>query len=132
MCMPIWSLMGSLVPRLSPQKWDGGGESLVTSVGKVVDSTTLLWRYQSDCNCRTKLCLHMTFCPLTKNELISVDSTSKVGEKQFSDVRKWRKSKFAVVGLQDRFTHLILQVRVYMYEVHHRTQHNYVCLEDEE
>ena len=128
MCMPIWSLMGSLIPRLSPQKWDGGRQSLVTSAGKVVDSTTLLWRYQSDC--RMKPCLHITFCPLSK-KLISIDSTSIGGEKQFSDVRKWRKSKFAVVGLQDRFTHYILQVRVYMYKVHHRTQHNYVCLKDE-
>ena len=121
--------MGSLVPRLSPQKWDGGRESLVTSAGKVVDSTTLLWWYQSDC--RMKPCLHMTFCPLSKKP-ISIDSTSKVVEKQFSDVRKWRKSKFAVVGLQDRLIHYILQVQVYMYKVHPRKQHNYVCLEDEE
>ena len=31
----VW--VGSLVPRLFPHKWGGGGESLVTSVGKVID-----------------------------------------------------------------------------------------------
>ena len=53
----------SLVPRLSPQK-RGGGESLVTSRGKVVDFCRLGLGYQSDC--RTKPHVHMTFCPLAK------------------------------------------------------------------
>ena len=64
---------------------------MVTSVGKLVD---LLWWYQSDC--RMKPCVHVTFVHSTKkrqlkNELVSVDYTSKVGEKQFSNVRKRHK-----------------------------------------
>ena len=84
----------------------------------------------------------MTFCLLSKilstqNELVSVDYTLKVGEKQFSDVRKRRKSrefkiKVYCCWLWDRLAHHTLQLRVYMYKVHHETQYNYRCLEDEE
>ena len=42
--------------------------------------------------------VHVPFCPLSENcqlenELVSVDYTSKVGEKQFSDVWKRHKSR---------------------------------------
>ena len=63
-----------------------GGESLVTFMRKVVD----FWhRYQSDC--RTKPHVHhVTFCPLSKkivnSKTISIDYTSKVGEKQLVEI----------------------------------------------
>ena len=40
------------------------------------------------------------------------------------------RSKFAVVGLQDRLAHHTLQLRVYVYKVCHGTEHNWRCLED--
>ena len=58
------------------------------------------------------------YCEL-ENQLISTDWTSKVGEKQFSNV--WKdaspdslRSKFTVVGFRDRNAHHTLQFRVYM------------------
>ena len=72
-----------------------------------------------------KSCVHTTFCPLSKilstqNELVSVDYTLKVGDKQFSEGASPEspRSKFAVVGLQDQFGHHTLQLPVYMYKVH--------------
>ena len=56
---------------------------------------------------------------------ISADYNSKVGEKQFSGVRKRRKSresKFTVVDLRDRLAHHTSQLRVYKYKVCHGTQ----------
>ena len=107
---------------------------------KLSTSGALLWRYQSDC--RTKPRVHMTFCPLSKNcqlknELVSVENTSKVGEKQFRMCGRGAspespRSKFAVVGLRDRLAHHTSQLRVYMCKVRHGTQQSCGCLEDEE
>ena len=73
-------------------------------------SGTLLWWYQSDC--RTKPNVHMTLCPLSKNcqlenELIyiSTEYTSKVGEKQFSDV--WKGGKFRESKIQGNSSWLV-------------------------
>ena len=59
-------------------------------------SAALVWRHQSDY--RTKPRVHVHFVHSAKNcqlenELVSVDYSSKVGEKQCSDVRKRRKSR---------------------------------------
>ena len=127
----------SLIPKLSPQK-NGREESLVTSVGKVVD----FWRLALVVPIRHVYTWHSVHSAKNyqlENEPISVDYTSKVGQKQFSNVRMGRgtslespKSKFAVVGLWDRLTHHTLQLRVYMYKVRRRTQQSCGCLKDEE
>ena len=81
----------SLVPRLSPQK-RGGGESLVTSAGKVVDFRRLALaepiRLHNETTCTRDILSTQQKLSTRK----SVDYSSKVGEKQFPDVRKGRKS----------------------------------------
>ena len=77
----------------------------------------------------------MTFCPLSKNcqlenELISVDYTSKVGEKQFSDVRKGLTFKIEVHCMVCK-TDLLAILRSSC-KVCHRTQQRCGCLKDEE
>ena len=88
----------SLVPRLSPQK-TGGGESLVTSAGKVVDLQRLALAVQITNQIAERNHVYTwhfvnsaKYCQL-KNELISADCISKVDEKQFLDVQKGSKSR---------------------------------------
>ena len=129
----------SLVPRLSPQKrgrrepgniqgkscqlpppWSGSTNQIAER------NHVYTWHF-----------LHSAKSFQLENELVSVDYTSKVGEKQFSDVWKGLKSRESKIKvccswLRDRLAHHPLQLRVYMYEVRHGTQYNCRCLEDEE
>ena len=57
-----------------------------------------------------------------ENELVSVDYASKVGEKQFLDVRKSRKSRESKIkvcssSLQDWLAHHTFQLQVYVHKV---------------
>ena len=74
-----------------------GGESLVASAGKVVDFQRLALvvpiRLQNKSMCTRPLSKKLSTRKCQMNELISVDYTSKGGEKQFLDVRKGRKSR---------------------------------------
>ena len=118
----------------------GGEESLVTYGGKVVNFRHLALAVPIKLQNETTFTHDILFTQQKncqrENELVSVDYTSKVGEKPFSDVRKRRKSRESKIKvccswLQDRLAHHILQLRVYMYKVHHGTQHHCRCLEDE-
>ena len=115
--LPSFYLPSFHLLRLSPQ--NGGEESLVTSAGK---SCRLLPPCSGGTNpiaqrnqVYTQHFVHSAKNRQLENELLSVDYTLKVGEKQFSDVWKRRKSresrsKFATVGLGDRLAHHTLQL----------------------
>ena len=114
---------------------------MVASGRKVVDFRCLGLavpiRLQKETTCtRDILSTQQKNCQL-RNEFVSVDYTSRVGEKQFSNVRKSRKFRDSNIKaccswLRNRLVHHTLQLRVYMYKVCHRTQYNCRCLEDEE
>ena len=114
---------------LSSKRLGGGGESLVTSIGKFVDfqhlALVVLIRMQNETMCTRDICpLNKTL--QLKNEFISTDYTSKVGENCFWMCRrdtspKSLRLKFTVVGLWDRLAEHTSQLWVYVYKVHHRT-----------
>ena len=103
-------------------KTGGWRESLVTSVGKVVDFWHLALavpiRLQNKTTCTRDIL--STQQKIVNLKLISTDCTSKVDENSFQMCGRGAspessRSKFTVAGLQDRLAHHTLQLRVYMY-----------------
>ena len=84
-------------PHPLSSKWGG----LVISVGKVVDfyrlAVAVPIRLQNEITCTHDILSTQQKIVNSKSELISVDYTLKVGEKQFSDVQKRHKSRESMI-----------------------------------